>query len=126
VTLPPPIQLTNLDEISTIHRNADQTLKWNPAGYPHSMTATARLAFYNPFFTGPSVTCRVAASDGQMILPTALLQVLPSGSTQYQLQISIAPRADGVRQFAIPLADGTTLPSILRYLSSETIPVVIQ
>jgi uncharacterized protein (TIGR03437 family) len=125
-TLPPAIQITNFDEIAVIHRDADQVLKWNAAGYSASITATARLSLTSPWFSGPSITCRVPAASGQVVLPAALLQALPSGNPQYQLVISVAPRPDSVPQFAIPLKDGSKLPSTLRYLSSETIPVTIQ
>lgn len=96
-------------------------------GYSLDFTATARLTFNgSPFFSATSVTCRVRSSDGQLVLPTALLSFLPSGNPQYQLTVSIAPRPDKIPQFTIPLKDGTKLPAIVQYLSSESIPVAIQ
>jgi hypothetical protein len=125
-TLPPPIQIANPDQVAAIHRDADQVITWDPTGYPSSYTTTVRLVLNNPFFTGPSVICRAPASSGRVVLPAALVQKIPAGVAQYQLQITVTPRPDSVPQFAIPLVGGGTMPSILQYYGSEAIPVTIQ
>ncbi|HXE54721.1 MAG TPA: hypothetical protein VN541_16990 [Tepidisphaeraceae bacterium] len=133
---PPQIRATNFSNLTTIDRQRDQTITWDPTGYNDSDVATLTLSATQSITQGfttttsnESVTCRAHASAGQVTIPSSLLAAFApsaSGNSTAFAELRVAPRSNQGVVFPISLADGNTMPGVIRYSFAELWPVTFQ
>ena len=134
LTLPPEIAATNFSALQTINRQQDQMVTWNPAEFGDHDAVTVTLngnSYGGRTFGGrTTITCRAPASAGQVAIPTTLLQFLAPGKPTAPggavIELSATRRTGPTQTFTLPLADGTSLPAVFRFSSSEFWPVSVQ
>ena len=129
VLFPPQIRATNFASLTTIDRQKDQTIAWDPAGYGDSDIAMITLSGTQSVTQGSttttlneSVTCRARATDGHVTIPSSLLAGFApstSGNPLAFAQLSVAPRSRQAAIFPISLTNGSTIPALIRYTFSE-------
>ena len=127
-TVPPALLWMNRDELTSIDRQRDQRVMWEPAGYNDADVATVSLAPAAPQFgaaPSPRILCRAPATAGMLTIPSSLLQGLPSARIA-SLTVSVAPRPDRRAVFSLPLTNGSTARSIFDYLFSEALVTEIR
>jgi len=120
--LPPLLQWTNRDQLTTIDRSQDQDVVWDSTGYTDTDIATVNLTLTRLAALGSasaSVFCRARAMAGKLTLPSKLLQALPNGLAT--LRLGIAPRPNQRVLFSLPLTDGSSAQAFFDYSFSETI-----
>lgn len=123
LVLPPLINWTNRDDLTSIDRGNDQDITWDPTGYTDTDVATVNLsptrlaAIVSP---SAQILCRTPATSGKLTIPSGLLQTLPAlGSAS--LRLGIAPRPNQRVVFSLSLTDGSSAQAIFDYSFSETI-----
>ena len=133
---PPQIRATNFANLTTMDRTRDQTITWDPTGYGDSDVVTITLSATQSVTQGfttttsnESVTCRAHASAGQIIIPASQLAAFAptaSGNSPAFAELRVAPRSNQGVVFPISLADGTTMPGVIRYSFAESWSVTFQ
>lgn len=139
LTLPPEIMATNFSALQTIHRSRDLLVMWNPAGFGAQDVLTVRVSGAGTLFPSslsrldvpsPLVMCKIPASGGQIVIPAAMLQNLPptttGGPPTTSINLEVSQRSGHAQTFSLPLSDGTSLPGVLQFTSSETWPVMVE
>lgn len=129
--LPPQIQWTNRESLTTFGRDADLSVTWNPQGYSTADIMSVALTTLSSLVSsladillgsGTGISCTVPAQSGQIIVPAGLLQQLSTGPAT--LRLSLTPQQSTL--FSIPLTAGTTVPGLLSYFFSDSLSVTIQ
>jgi len=118
--LPPEIHWTNADSLSTISRDSDVTVTWDPGGYSASDVMGVSLQGLGGSPIG--VQCMVPAQNGSAVLPQSLLQRI-SPTVEGVLGLGLA---NAHSSFQAPFADGTSGVGVLTYSLGEAIQVTIQ
>ena len=148
LALPTEIMATNFTALQTINRQQDLTVMWNPSGFGAGDVLTVTLGGYaGPlyfslsgfapisqwFYVAPgqaAVWCNMPASSGQVVIPAAMVGRLtpgkPGGPPNATVSLSVNQRPGHRQTFSLPLSDGTSLPVVLQFSSSETWPVMVQ
>jgi hypothetical protein len=131
LVVPPEIQATNFDALQSISRQQDQTITWNPAGLSEKDIVRITLLesiSQELFPSQEAITCVAPASTGQLVVPSTLLQNFAArtlgGGATLTLVLTRNPRY--AQRFALPLSDGSSLPAVFNFSSSETWPVAVQ
>jgi hypothetical protein len=122
-TVPPALLWMNRDELTSIDRQQDQRVIWEPAGYTDADVATVSLAPAVPQFgaaASPQILCRAPATAGMLTIPSSLLQGLSTARIA-SLTVTVAPRPGRRSVFSLPLTNGSTARSIFDYSFSEAL-----
>ena len=129
--LPPQIQWTNRESLTTLGREADLLVAWNPQDYLATDVMTVTLTSPSPAGSGLAAAllgssigffCTAPAQSGQIIVPADLLQQLAAGPGT--LRLYVTPQQPTV--FSLPLTAGGTAPGVLSYFFSDSLSVTIQ
>jgi len=144
LTLPVEFMATNFSALQTINRHQDLTVTWNPTGSGEGDVLAVSLGgfasvgyllvgnFSSVFLADalPGVSCKAPASSGQLVIPEAMLANLPAGKPggppSATINLSVTQRPGHRQTFSLPLSDGTSLPAVLQFSSTETWPVTVQ
>jgi uncharacterized protein (TIGR03437 family) len=142
LSLPPEIMVTNFSALQTINRQQDLVVTWDPTGFGERDVLTVTLNENSsravfPSFGGLSlVTCKTPATNGQIVIPAALLQNLTPGKTggppAASVNLSVSSRSGPTQTFSLPYTSfGPTTPAssihgILQFTSSENWPVTVE
>ena len=116
-TLPPQVRWTNRESLTTVTREKDLPITWNPLGY--SAQDVISISLYG---ASAGVACTAPAQQGSLALPTSLLGQIGPGSGS--LGLFIRPQRSTV--FSLRLTVGGTAPGILSYAFSDGLAVTIQ
>jgi uncharacterized protein (TIGR03437 family) len=134
LTLPPEIMATNFNALQTIHRQTNLVVTWNPVGFGGQDVLTSTLSGSSvpggPNAAQTAVICNVPAANGQLVIPSAMLQNLaPSPLVAVggaYMQLSVARRQGPTQTFSLPLRAGRSALAVLQSVSFEFWPVSIQ
>jgi hypothetical protein len=132
--LPPEIMATNFSALQTISREQDQTVTWNPTGFSDQDVVTVTLNGNSDagrtFGGRTTITCKAPAAIGQVAIPATLLQLVAPGKPSFPggavIELSATRKPGQAQTFTLPLSDGTSLPAVMRFSSSEIWPVAVQ
>jgi uncharacterized protein (TIGR03437 family) len=131
-TLPPPLNWTNRDALTTIDRSADLLITWDSGTAAPTELVTVQLSTFPPAGAAlPSglssgVSCTVAGQTGKMTITRNWLQKIVSTLPNYSSQLGVTSDLARVRRFDVPLKAGGTVPVAVSRSSSESIGVVIR
>jgi hypothetical protein len=122
--LPPQVRLLNRESLTSFGRDADLPIIWDPQGYSPGDRVLAILLSANPGY----IECTADALSGQLVIPAKLLQQLtpaaPSSSPYFpSLQLIFEPAAPAI--FRVPLNQGGSSPTVLRYVFSDRLSPTI-
>jgi uncharacterized protein (TIGR03437 family) len=124
INLPPPIQVTNYEQLISVDGQRAQTVTWDPSGYSADDVVTVRLN------RSRSLACVAPAQAGQVSIPRELMMELdaaaPSQNDSANMEISLTRRGGKVDIFRIALINGASVPSLFSYESTESFPVSIR
>ena len=127
--LPPEIMATNFSALQTISRQQDQTVTWNPAGFSDQEVVTVTLNGNRSGgrISGPiTIICKGPATAGEVVIPASLLQTLAPTGAGAVVELSAGSKSSQAQTFTLPLSNGSSLPAVIRFSSSEIWPVAIQ
>jgi hypothetical protein len=125
---------TNFSALQTISRQQDQTVTWDPAGFSDQDVVTVTLNGNSDggrtFGSRTTITCKAPAAIGQVAIPATLLQFVAPGKPSFPggavIELSATRKPGQAQTFTLPLSDGTSLPAVMRFSSSEIWPVAVQ
>jgi uncharacterized protein (TIGR03437 family) len=125
LSIPNPIQITNVGQVTMIDHNQDLTIAWDPTTYSGADLVYVQLFSQIPsplYVSSSAVLCQVPATAGQVTVPALLLASFqPPAAATLSLSISNKPGMAGL--FTIELNDGTSIPGTFQYYSGEVILV---
>jgi len=125
LSIPNPIQITNIGQAAMIDHNRDLTIAWDPTTYSGADLVYVQLLSQIPsllYVSSSAVLCQVPATAGQVTVPALLLASFqPPATATLSLSISSKPGMAGL--FTIELNDGTSIPGTFQYYSGEVILV---
>ena len=123
INLPPPIQVTNYEQLMSIDGKQALTVTWDPNGYSADDIVTVWLN------RSRGLACTAPAQAGQVTIPQELMVELdaaaPSQSDSANMEISLSRRGGKVDIFEIALINGASVPSLFSYYSTESFPVSV-
>ncbi len=117
--LPAAIRITNLDLLRIVDRAKDAAITWDGSSYSDADIISVGLNA-----TSGGVSCRALASTGQLTIPSSLLTNLNGDAAR--LQVYVSRTADRLARFSVVLKDGTSMPGVVRYQSSELVTVTLR
>ena len=121
VVLPPPIRWTNRGDLTTVHRDRDVNLQWDPSGYGPGDLMTIRLAR-----SLVGIECTGYAWQGRLSLPRALLQLVEPLQAQNLLTLELSPHPDARHLFTLSAPSGESGPAVVTYLFSDVREVAVE
>lgn len=133
IDVPPSADVLNYGQVRTVDRTRDLVVEWS--GKNQAPDATMKITLQgeqmmsvSPFFERVevrSVTCSAPASEGQVRIPAALLKSfntrVMSAPPALVLQLSTPGKI-----FEIPYEGTDPIRSMVRYRSSQFLPLLIQ
>ena len=133
-TLPKQMLISNLATVTMLDHTKNQTITWEGTSYSdhETMLVTLQGSSSVPasqwFDTSSnySVSCRVPATIGQVIIPANLLTPFTPSLTGNMLSIGIQQNPAQLQSFRLHLTNGSSVPVLLNYQFTESVPVAIQ
>jgi hypothetical protein len=119
--LPPQIRWTNRESLAMINRSADVPLIWNPEGYSADDVVTAF------FSAGPTaLSCTAPATAGQLTMPAALLQQMPSSADLQDgyLGLTVVPKSPTI--LGLPVIGSLDAPLLFEYSFGDSRTVAVR
>jgi hypothetical protein len=127
VMIPDPIQITNYTQVRMVDHTKDLTIRWDPATYSTADIADVQLFNRTPaewFNTSNTLFCQVPATAGIVTIPAAMLASFEPASGS--LSVMITRRPDVAAMFTVGLNEGTSIPAVFQYYSTESVFVQFQ
>jgi hypothetical protein len=125
--IPVPIHATNSSQLTTIDPSGDVRITWDRLSYGDSDVLSVQIAAvrvvedqFAPDVV--AVDCRIPAGAGHLIVPAgplAPLRQMPAQGTVRWMSLSVAPDSGAARIDTVTLSDGTAMPVLYNYVSSE-------
>jgi len=119
--LPPPLRVLDRASLSTVRRNADLTVRWDPRGYGAGDEISLSLGN-----ASGAVNCRGFAWAGSLTVSREILGRLSATDTPSSLALTIAPLQISREKFMLARPVGQPVHGVVSYGFTDFIRTEIQ